>query len=221
MPHILLINPNSSRATTAMMVAIARAALPPAYSLSGVSARQGPEMIVNAAELAAAAAEVEYNWRESGRHSAGAIISAFGDPGIEGLRALDGRPVAGLCEASMLEAAEGGRRFGVATVTPELADVIAGKAEQAGVGALYTGIRLTAGDPRTLAGDPLALEDALEQAVRACVECDGAEAVVIGGGPLGQAAMALARRFSVPVIAPIPAAVRYLLKALPALEAAA
>jgi len=33
--------------------------------------------------------------------------------------------------------------------------------------------------------------------------------------------MALAQRFSVPVIAPIPAAVRYLLKALQAMEAAA
>lgn len=221
MPHILLINPNSSQATTEMMVAIARSTLPAGYALSGVSARQGPGMIVNAVELAAAGEEVERNWREGGRHSVGAIISAFGDPGIERLRALDGRPVAGLCEASMLEAAEGGRRFGVATVTPELADVIGEKAQQAGVAGRYTGIRLTAGDPRALAADPQALEEALAEAVRACVERDGAEAVVIGGGPLGQAALALAQRFPVPVIAPIPAAVRYLLKALQALEAAA
>ncbi len=121
----------------------------------------------------------------------------------------------------MLEAAEGGRRFGVATVTPELAEVIGEKAQQAGVAGRYTGIRLTAGDPRVLAADPQALEEALAEAVRACVERDGAEAVVIGGGPLGQAALALAQRFPVPVIAPIPAAVRYLLKALQALEAAA
>lgn len=221
MPHILLINPNASRATTDMMVAIARAELPAAYGISGVSAGQGPGMIVNADELAAAAPEVERNWREAGRHSVGAIISAFGDPGIERLRALDGRPVAGLCEASMLEAAEGGRRFGIATVTPELAGVIGEKAVQAGVGGLYTGIRLTAGDPRVLATDPQALEEALAQAVRECVEIDGAQAVVIGGGPLGQAAIALARRFTVPVIAPIPAAVRHLLKSLQALEAAA
>ena len=220
MPHILLINPNSSQTTTDMMVAIASAELPPGYRITGVSAGQGPGMIVNAAELEAAAPEVERNWREAGRSSAAAIISAFGDPGIARLRALDARPVAGLCEASMLEAAQGGRRFGVATVTPELAGVIGEKAVQAGVGSLYTGIRLTEGDPRALAGDPQALEDALAQAVLACVERDGAEAVVIGGGPLGQAAIALARRFSVPVIAPIPAAVRHVLKALQTQQAA-
>lgn len=221
MSRILLINPNSSAATTAMMVAIATAELPPGFSLAGVSARHGPEMIVNGAELAAAASEVERNWREAGQGCAGAIISAFGDPGIERLRALDARPVAGLCEAAMLEAAHGGRRFGVATVTPELAGMIAAKAQQTGVGALYSGIRLTAGDPRALAADPARLEDALAQAVRQCVEEDGAQAVVIGGGPLGQAAIALAQRCAVPVVAPIPAAVRHLLRQLRALPAAA
>ena len=56
------------------------------------------------------------------------------------------------------------------------------------MGPLCTGIRLTAGDPRELTPD--------------------AQAVIIGGGPLGQAAIGWARRFDVPVIAPISAAVR-------------
>ncbi|MBB5392722.1 MULTISPECIES: aspartate/glutamate racemase family protein [unclassified Herbaspirillum] len=221
MRHILLINPNSSAATTEMMVAIAAAELPPGFSVSGVSARSGPGMIVNSAELEAAAPEVERNWQEFGRQSAGVIVSAFGDPGIERVRAAGKTPVAGICEASMLEAAQGGRRFGVATVTPELAGAIAAKAQQLGLGGLYTGIRLTAGDPRALAADPQALEQALAQSVRECVELDGAQAVVIGGGPLGQAAIALARRFTVPVIAPIPAAVRDLLRQLNLVDAAA
>jgi Asp/Glu/hydantoin racemase len=216
MDHILLINPNSSAATTDMMVAIAAAELPAGFVIDGVSARSGPSMIVNDVELRAAAAEVERNWRDAGDRYAGVIISAFGDPGIEGVRAASQVPVAGICEASMLEAAQGGRRFGVATVTPDLADAIAGRAAELGLAHLYTGIRLTAGDPRVLAADAQALEQALAVAVQECIELDAAQAVVIGGGPLGQAAIALAPRFAVPVIAPIPAAVRDLLRQLDA-----
>lgn len=221
MRHILLINPNSSVATTRMMVAIAAAELPQGFSVSGVTARSGPGMIVNGIELAASVPEVERNWQEFGRDSVGVIVSAFGDPGTERLRATSKVPVAGICEASMLEAAQGGRRFGVATVTPDLAEAIDAKARQLGLANLYTGIRLTAGDPRVLSADPQALEEALAQAVRECVGLDGAQAVVIGGGPLGQAAIALARRFTVPVIAPIPAAVRNLLHQLDIFDAAA
>jgi allantoin racemase len=45
-------------------------------------------------------------------------------------------------------------------------------------------------------------------------ELDKAEAVVIGGGPLGNAATALTPMFAVPVIAAIPAAVRQMLRIL-------
>jgi len=75
---------------------------------------------------------------------------------------------------------------------------------------LYAGTRLTQGDPRELAAEPQALEDALARAVQRCIDEDGAQAVIIGGGPLGQAALALAPRFGVPVIAPISAAMRQL-----------
>jgi Asp/Glu/hydantoin racemase len=78
---------------------------------------------------------------------------------------------------------------------------------------MYTGIRLTDGDPRALAAEPDKLTAALGVAVQRCID-DGAQAVIIGGGPLGQAALALTGRFSVPVIAPIPAAVRLLLQRL-------
>jgi len=56
--------------------------------------------------------------------------------------------------------------------------------------------------------------EALAEAVRQSIRCDGAQAVIIGGGPLGQAAIALASRFTTPIIAPIPAAVRRLMRAI-------
>jgi Asp/Glu/hydantoin racemase len=210
MKDILLINPNASRDTTAMMVGIAQACGPSGFTVIGATATRGPQMIVTAEQLAAAADEViDIGMREAAK-VAGIMIGAFGDPGLERLRGSVAIPVIGLCEASMLEAAAGGRRFGVATVTPELAAPIQGRARDLNLLQLYSGIRLTPGDPAALAADPVRLEQSLGRAVAECFEVDHAETVIIGGGPLGQAALALARLFNRPIIAPIPAAMRRL-----------
>ncbi len=53
---------------------------------------------------------------------------------------------------------------------------------------------------------------ALADAVEACIAQDGAEEVIIGGGPLGEAARELQPMFTVPVIAPIPSAVSRIIR---------
>jgi allantoin racemase len=209
--QILLINPNSSNDTTAMMVAIARSCVPADVAIVGATAARGPPMIVTPQALAAAADEVvEIGIREAAA-VAGIIVGAFGDPGLETLKAKVSVPVVGICEASMIEAASGGRRFGVATVTPELVTSIAECARDLGLRHLFTGTRLTPGDPLERARDPARLRDGLAAAVAQCFDDDHAEAVIIGGGPLGHAATALAQSFDRPIIAPIPAAVARLL----------
>jgi Asp/Glu/hydantoin racemase len=214
MRKILLLNPNTSIQTTAMMVTIARSCAPVGYVVTGETAARGVPMILDAERLHAAGEEVVESWKRHDGTVAGIVISAFGDPGIDRLRALTDVPIVGICESSILEAAECGRRFGIATVTPDLVEPIDGSVHTLGLGHLYTGIRLTSEDPETLIADPVRLEAALANAVAACIERDGAQAVVIGGGPLGQAAIGLAHRFNVPVIAPISAAMRKLLALL-------
>jgi allantoin racemase len=213
MMRFLLINPNTSEATTEQMTAIARAVVLAGVEVIGATARRGPPMILTTEELGAAEAEVLEVAAARGVVD-GIIIAAFGDPGIEALRQRAEVPVVGIAEASMLAAATGGRRFGIATTTPALVCSIARYTERLGIAAQYTGIRLTAGDPLTLVADPKRLVEALADAVRQSIEGDGAEAVIIGGGPLGDAAIALARRFSTPIVAPIPAAVARLMRAL-------
>lgn len=208
MIRILLINPNTSTATTDMMVGIAQGAAPDGIEIVGATASRGPPMIVEPLALAVAAEEVVAIGRAAGDTVAGIIVSAFGDPGLIRLRSRSAMPVVGIAEAAMLEAAQGGRRFGIATVTPLLVAGIDAYATSLGLHGLYTGTRLTSGDPQALAASPAQLVEALAQAVTMCVQHDGAEAVVIGGGPLGDAATALAARVAHPVIAPIPAAVR-------------
>ena len=214
MKQVLLINPNTSGETTAMMVAIARTCVPDDVAVIGATATRGPAMITTAAALAAAADEVvEIGIREGGGAS-GIIVGAFGDPGLAALKRIVSIPAVGICEAAMIEAAAGGRRFGVATVTPDLAEPITERARDLGLAHLFTGIRLTPGDPVALASDPVRLQQCLAEAVATCFDDDRAEAVIIGGGPLGQAATALAQSFRQPVIAPIPSAVRRLLTVL-------
>ncbi|MDN3278627.1 aspartate/glutamate racemase family protein [Frankia sp. RB7] len=211
MQQILLINPNSSIATTEMMVSIAGSCAGGGVRVVGATAQRSPPMITTVEALAASAAEVVEIGVGNHEDYAGIIVSAYGDPGLEALRDKVTIPVVGICEASMIEAAAGGRRFGVATVTPELADLIEDRARELDLHHLYSGIRLTPGDPLELVRDPARLERELIVAVRACFEQDGAEAVIIGGGPLGQVAAAIQPLFDQPIIAPIPAATRQLL----------
>lgn len=207
-PVVLLVNPNTSAATTAMMHGLARAALPEALALRSATAAQGAPMITTDAELATAVQEVLAIGRREAGAVAAIVVAAFGDPALAALRAELGLPVFGIGESSMHEAAQGGRRFGVATTTPGLAASIADAVARLGLAAQFTGTRIPQDDPLRLAADPDLQDALLAQAVRACVDEDGAQAVVIGGGPLAQSAERIAGQFAVPVISPVAAAMR-------------
>jgi allantoin racemase len=210
--RILLINPNSNAATTAMMVAIAKSAAADGFDIVGATATRAPTMIVSAEALEAAAPEVEEIALAHQDSCDGVIVSAFGDPGLAGIKATINLPAVGIGESAMLEAAEHGRRFGVATTTPLLKAKIDALPDTLGLGAHYTGTRFADGDPQELMRHPARLRAALAGAVEACIAQDGAEAVIIGGGPLGEAARELQPMFTVPVIAPIPSAVARIIR---------
>src|SRR5438445_12884208 len=118
--RILLINPNSLEATTAMMVAIAKSAAADGFEIVGATATRAPQMIVTPDALAAAASEVTQIAQAHQHAFDGLIVAAFGDPGLAGIRDGVKLPAVGIGESSMLEAGANGRRFGVATTTPAL-----------------------------------------------------------------------------------------------------
>ncbi|MFJ8660860.1 aspartate/glutamate racemase family protein [Streptomyces sp. NPDC093795] len=213
---MVLVNPNTSTATTAMMTAIARRALGRALPVRGVTVARGPRMLTDPAALRAAAPEVLA--AGLGATAAGGcaalLVGAFGDPGVAALRAAVDVPVVGIGEAALREAAADGPPFGIATTTPLLAAALTEHVTALGLADRYTGLRLTTGDPAHLSADPALLLDRLERAVRACVERDGARAVVIGGGPLGEAAEELRSRCAVRIVSPIPAACRAIVRLL-------
>lgn len=204
---IVLINPNTSPDTTEAMVKIARETLPEA-GITGVTARFGNPLISDEPALAVAAQAVASIDLTRFADLKGVIVAAFGDPGLDALRQTLRVPVVGIAEAGMLAAAGGGRRFSVATTTPDLVAAIERRAERYGIGKQLASVRLTEGDLAETMQTPGLLIERLGAAVEAAVSQDGAEAVVIGGGPLAVAARALSSRARVPLIEPVPEAVR-------------
>jgi len=205
--RLLLINPNTDAATTARMAEIARGAIA-GVTIETATARSGARLITNPAQLAAAALAVDALLDDAALDGIdGVIIAAFGDPGLAELRRRLSIPVTGIAEAAMAKAAEGDRRFSVATTTPELADGIRAAADAYGHRKLLISIRATIEDPAALMADERRLVEALAAACDSALRVDGAQAVVIGGGPLAQAARVLRDRFAEPIIEPLPAAV--------------
>lgn len=204
--RLALVNPNTSAETTAAMVRVAAQEAGAAVVVEGHTAPFGTPLITEPRGLDRAVEAVEALARDLTGADA-VIVAGFGDPGLDALRAALLVPVTGIAEAGMLEAAKGGRRFAVATTTPDLKDSIAKTAAKHGH-ASFVGTCTTSGDPAALTADASALHAALAAAIHEAV-CEGdAQAVVIGGGPLAMAARALSASSPVPLIEPVPAAVR-------------
>ena len=210
--QFILINPNTNAATTAQMADIARAAAGPGIEIRPLTAGFGVPLITSLPDLAVSRDAVVALASSIPDACEGIIISAFGDPGLDELRALLTVPVVGIAEAGLHEAARDGRRFAVVMTTPGLVRAIDAKVGALGLSAGYAGVFLTPGDPIALTASPAVLESALAAAVEAAIQAQNVEAVVIGGGPLAVAARSLARRFSIPIIEPIPTAVHHLLR---------
>ncbi|WP_127090503.1 aspartate/glutamate racemase family protein [Aquabacter cavernae] len=208
MRRLVLLNPNTNAATTESMCAIARQAVP-GVGVDGLTAPRGVSMITTPGALVEAGDVVAGMALEmSSSPPDGLIIGAFGDPGLERAARVLACPVTGLGEAAMREAGAGGRSFAVVTVTPDLVASITHMAHRLGLAAQFRGVVLTDGDLGPLMGNADALLAALQAACERALAPGGLAALVIGGGPLGAAADALAARFRVPLINPVAAAAR-------------
>lgn len=210
LPNILLLNPNGNRVATHEMVNIAVTAARGRMRVRGHTNPDGPPVITTPAALHAAGdavAAMRFVLMPDG-----VIVAAFGDPGADALRRRLPCPVVGIAEAAFLEAAgPGGRtRFAVATTTPDLVDVIAARVRAAGLERSFAGTFLTPSRAEALMGRLDGTVGELELACRAA-SAAGAEAVIIGGGPLARAARSLRGRVRSRLIEPIPAAVALLL----------
>lgn len=212
--RIALLNPNTNTATTALMTGIAQALCPPNVEVQGHTMMLGPSIITNEAALEAAGKQVVTVGVGLARAGVDAlIVSAFGDPGLLELRDRVDIPVTGIAEAGMAEAARDGRRFSIITTTPDLEASIRSKVALYGHDDHLASLRISEGDAFAVMSDEARMSAALIAIARKC-EADGAEALLLGGGPLARAATAVADAIPLPIVEPVSAGLRQTLNDL-------
>lgn len=213
---IVLINPNSNAEATKSMADLARAETKGVALVEERSNEGAPPLLTTPKDMQDAVSGVVKIGVEAAKDDrvSAIIVSAFSDPGLEELRAEVDIPVFGIGEEVFHEAALNGRAFGIVTVTPDedLIQSFKEKAASLGYGDLYRGVRVTPGDPTELVKSPELLDAALAKAVKASIEKDGAEAVIMGGGPLSASAVRLQSQFDVPLVVAVSAAARAAVK---------
>lgn len=208
MTRILVVNSNTTEGVTARIGAAARAAASPGTAIEAVSAPFGLSLIVSRADwLLAGPATLAALGARRGSYDA-AVIACFGDPGLEAAKELLDVPVLGISEAAFHAASMLGRRFGVVSFTAALRPMFEDCLDGHGLRSRCAGFRMGpafSGDPGTVAEERA---DLILELCRQSVEEDGAEAVILAGGPLAGLAPRLADRVPVPLVDGTAAAVR-------------
>ena len=205
---LLLINPNATVSVTERMAVAAREVLGPRWYVEEMTNVGAPPIITDDAGLKLAT-DLMVDAFDKGRDPLdGVMVAAFGDPGLQELKAKLPVPVAGIAESGMLEAAEIGN-FAIVAPTPDLFDAITALSVRDRMSALLT----TTTDIYVLMNEPQALVETLREMIDEAVARGDVDAVVIGGGPLADAAKTLAASNPpCPIVGPVPAAARRLRK---------
>jgi allantoin racemase len=211
-PELRIVNPNTNHAVTRWLEAEARRVAGDAFDVVAVNADSGVAAIQTPAELEIAARAVVAAISVAPRPS-GAIVAAFGDPGLSEARALQLMPVVGLAESGLLAAGRDGRRFSIVTMGSALREMILAKAAALGLAGQLGEVRFLAFSIPEMIADRESRLDEVTAAVRACVEA-GAEAVLLGGAPFAGLAAPLARKTGLLVLDGVEASVVRLIGAI-------
>jgi Asp/Glu/hydantoin racemase len=208
MTRILVVNGNTTQAITDRIGAAAAAAAPPGVTVEAVTVPFGLPLIVSRADwLAAGPAILSALSERRGRYDA-AVIAVFGDPALDAAKELLGVPVLGISEAAFHAASMLGRRFGIVSFTAALKPMFEDCLDQHGLRGRCAGFRMGPPDASYPARLGAAETATLLALVRASVEQDGAEAVILAGGPLAGLAPLLQPEVPVPLVDGTAAAVR-------------
>jgi allantoin racemase len=134
----------------------------------------------------------------------GAIIAAFGDPGLEAARALGLTRVVGLGEAGIRAAGQSGRRFSIITLGAAMQELIQTRVETLGLGAQLAQVHVL---PFSIADMFADRNAAHAQIVAAARRCPG-DAALLGGAPFAGMAQKVGREAGKLVLDGIEACLR-------------
>jgi allantoin racemase len=207
--RILVVNPNTTASMTATIAAAARGAAASGTEIVAVTSTMGPASIEGYYDEALAVPGLLREIAQGEREGAdAAIIACFDDTGLDAARAMASIPVVGICEAALALAAMVAQRISVVTTMERSRVPIEalmrryGMAERARVRAADIPV-LALEDPASGAEQKLAAE------IARAVDEERAEAIVLGCAGMANLALAYRRRFGLPVIEGVGAAVKH------------
>jgi len=208
--RLLLVNPNATVEITDRLAAVARAVAHPGTEIVALTAPRGFPYISNRAEAQIAGAIVMEMIADHVEGADGAIVAAFGDPGLFAARELFDFPVVGMSEAAMLTACMLGARFALVTFAQALGSWFADCVAAHGLTGRCAGIRALDEAFASLAHVQDEKEGLLVDLANAAVTRDRADVVILAGAPLAGLADKVRARVPVPLVDPIAAAVTQL-----------
>ncbi|MCA1455563.1 aspartate/glutamate racemase family protein [Bradyrhizobium sp. BRP22] len=203
--RILIVNPNTTITMTETIAAAARAAASPGTEISAVTSAMGPVSIEGYYDEAFAVPGLVQALLNAQDANAG-IIACFDDTGLDAARSAAPFPVIGICEAALITAGQLAKRIAVVTTLPRsvvpLEELVRryGFAERVSVTACDVAV-LDLEKPGSGAQEKLCAE--IERALE-----KGAEAIVLGCAGMADLAAVLSKKFGVPVIDGVAAAVK-------------
>ncbi|MEO3427453.1 aspartate/glutamate racemase family protein [Pelagibius sp. CAU 1746] len=206
--RILLINPNTSSGVTARLHAAAANVAAPGTEIVPVTASKGvPYISTRAEEIVGGHAVLEILSEES-TQADGAIIAAFGDPGLGGARELFDIPVVGLAEAGMATATMLGRNFSIVTFATSLGSWYQECVDWHKFSSRCVSIRALDKPFKSIDDVSEEKEDLLAELANTAVSEDGADVVVLAGAPLALLASRIRDRVPVPLVDCAEAAIK-------------
>jgi len=138
---LLVMNPNITESVTQLIGAEARRAASPGTELTLLTAPFGVAYIETELEaLIGGYASLVAVSEHLGDHDA-IVQAAFGDPGLAALREAFDRPVVGLTEAALKEAARLAKRFSIVAISPRISAWYRSVVEAYGYGERLASIR--------------------------------------------------------------------------------
>jgi allantoin racemase len=203
--RIVVINPNTSDAMTALIDATAQAAAGPGTAVTTVHPGMGPASIESHYDEALAVPGV---LAEIARRpdADGYVLACFGDPGLDAARELATGPVVGIAEAAMRTATYLGRGFSVVTTLGRTRGRALDLAERYGCARACLAVRAVE-IPVLDLEDPGAAAAVTKECAAAVAE-DGCDAVVLGCAGMADLAARVSAEIGVPVVDGVAAAVR-------------
>lgn len=207
--RILIINPNSTTSMTDLVAAEARKIARQETQIFATNPTKSPPAIQGADDGAAALPHLIEAFDEALQEHEidAAIIACFDDTGLSELRARCAIPVIGIGEAAYHAAMLLAAQFTVVTTLPVSVPVLEGNIEAYGFGSRCAKVRSTNIPVLELDANPDTSKAKIEMEIESAMNEEKPGAIVLGCAGMADMAVRMHRKFRIPVIDGVKAAV--------------